>query len=137
MVAGDHPENDESPLLEEQDIEFNQMSIGMARWIVHLGRLDIMFALGCLDRFAAVPREGHFTRVLKIFGYLKKYPNREICANTKIQKFVDLERYECNWVEQYQYAKEEIPEGLPNAYGPAVKVICFVDSDHAHETTTR
>ena len=69
MVKGDHPEQDQFPLLGALDIEFYHMLIGMARWIVHLGRMDIMFALGCLDRFNAGPREGHFDRVLKIFGY--------------------------------------------------------------------
>ena len=81
MTAGDHPEEDESELLDAQDKEFYQMLIGMARWIVHLGRMDIMFALSCLDRFSAAPRQGHFDRLLKIWGYLKNFPNQEFVVN--------------------------------------------------------
>ena len=113
------------------------MLIGMERWIVHLGRMDIMFALGCLDRFNATPKERHFDRVLKIFGYLKKYPSQEICTNTKIQKFKNLECYECDWTEKYPFAKEEIPNDKLKAYGPRVKITCYIDNNCAHKTENR
>eukprot|EP00957_Ditylum_brightwellii_P102289 7797719-Ditylum_brightwellii.AAC.2 len=41
MVAGDHPELDDSRVLNNRDNQQYQMLIGMLNWIVTLGRLDI------------------------------------------------------------------------------------------------
>ena len=137
MTAGDHPELDESELLDHQDKEFYQMLIGMARWVIHLGRIDIMFALSCLDRFSAAPRQGHFDRLIKVWGYLKKFPSREFCVNPNKFLVDDEVKEVSNWTEQYPYAKEDIPPDRPNSYGPSIKITCFVDSDHAHEKKNR
>ena len=50
----------------------------MVNWVVCLRRLDISLATSSLSSFTACPREGHQDRVLRIFGYLKKYRNRRI-----------------------------------------------------------
>ena len=57
------------------------MLIGMDMWVIHLGRIDIMFALSCLDRFSAAPCQGQFDRLIKVWGYLKKFPSRKFCVN--------------------------------------------------------
>ena len=56
----------------------------MERWILHLGRVDTMFALSSLDRFSNAPRKGHFEKLKRIFEFLKNYPNREVCIDPKI-----------------------------------------------------
>ncbi|MGH7954773.1 MAG: reverse transcriptase domain-containing protein, partial [Gloeomargaritales cyanobacterium] len=99
MVAGDHPEEDESEILSASDRELYQMLIGMAQWIVNLGRLDIIFALSSLNRFSSCPREGHMDRVLKIFGFLKKYPNRSICMSNFKQDFSHFEEVKADWTQ--------------------------------------
>ncbi|MGH7974607.1 MAG: hypothetical protein ACREBR_03710, partial [bacterium] len=137
MTAGDHPEEDASELLSSTDRELYQMLIGMAQWIVNLGRLDIIFALSSLNRFSSCPREGHLDRVFKIFGYLKKYPNRAICCNAFKQDFDSYEEVITNWTQDYRDAKEEIPNNAPEALGSSIKITCYVDSDHAHDAVTR
>ncbi|MGH7955112.1 MAG: Ty1/Copia family ribonuclease HI, partial [Gloeomargaritales cyanobacterium] len=137
MVAGDHPEEDESEILCTSDRELYQMLIGMAQWIVNLGRLDIIFALSSLNRFSSCPREGHMDRVLKIFGFLKKYPNRSICMSNFKQDFSHFAEVKTDWTQEYGDAKEELPSNAPTALGSSVRITCYVDSDHAHDTVTR
>ena len=39
-----------------------------------MGRFDIRYALTSLNRFSAAPRQGHLTRLIKLFGYLQTVP---------------------------------------------------------------
>ena len=138
MTKGDHPELDMSEELGSSDRELYQMLIGMARWAIQLGRIDIMFAVSALDRFATAPRQGHFDRILKVWGYLKKFPNRAFCINPAIPpEYDDLEDMQFEWVEQYPEACEEIPVTAIPPKGPKVVISCFVDSDHAHDKENR
>ena len=70
----DHPEIDSSPLLGETQHRLYQQLVGMAEWAVQIGRFDIHYALTSLNRFSAAPRQGHLTRLIKIFGYLQTMP---------------------------------------------------------------
>ena len=50
------------------------MLFGMAEWAVQIRRIDICYALTSLNILSATPREGHLTRLIKIFGYLQTVP---------------------------------------------------------------
>jgi hypothetical protein len=75
MKAGDHPEEDLSPLLDNELHREYQSLIGMLQWAVSLCRIDICYVTSSMSRFCAAPRQGHLSRVLRIWGYLKKYIN--------------------------------------------------------------
>ncbi|MGH7954683.1 MAG: Ty1/Copia family ribonuclease HI [Gloeomargaritales cyanobacterium] len=137
MIAGDHPEQDRSEVLNPSDKEIYQMLIGKALWTINLGRFDILFAVSSLDRYSNCPRTGHFMRILKVFGYLKKYPSRSFCVNPKIQNYSKFDKYEYSWLEQYPDAIEEIPSEAPEPLGKEIVITCHVDSDHAHDTESR
>eukprot|EP00957_Ditylum_brightwellii_P016105 1212872-Ditylum_brightwellii.AAC.1 len=83
MVAGDHPELDDTKVLDDMAHQQYQMLIGMLNWIVTLGRLDIAYAVSSLARFVACPPKGHSDRALYVFGCLKKKPNRRIRIDSK------------------------------------------------------
>ena len=57
----------------------------MSEWAVQIGKFDIRYALTYLNRFSAALREGHITRLVKIFGYLQSVPGRRkgIVVSTK------------------------------------------------------
>ncbi len=78
MKPGDHPEEDETPILDNEQYRLYQSMIGMLQWTVSIGRLGICYAVSSMSRFCVSPREGHLHRVFRIFGYLKKYPNKSI-----------------------------------------------------------
>ena len=74
----DHPELDDSSLLEEPDIKIYQSLIGSLQWAITLGRFDISVSVMVMSCFCIAPRVGHMERLKKIFGYLRKYPDRAI-----------------------------------------------------------
>ena len=75
-TPNDHPELDNTPLLDETGITRYQSNIGICQWISTAGRFDIAFAVSSLSQFSNKPREGHLKRTEKILGYLKKYTKR-------------------------------------------------------------
>jgi hypothetical protein len=70
VSQGYQPELDASPELSPRQANYFQGLIGVLRWIIELGRIDIMVSVAMLSRFLAAPREGHLNEVLHIFAYL-------------------------------------------------------------------
>jgi hypothetical protein len=142
MTAGDHPELDDSPLLNDDKHRKYQMIIGMLNWVVTIGRLDVAFSTSSLSRFTACPREGHLDRSLHVFGYLKKRPNRRIVVDSRDPIFENCEDdfeidYTVELESMYPDAFEEIDANLPEAMFDELAITAFVDSDHAHDKVTR
>ena len=72
------PELDVSRELNVTDAAYYQSLIGILRWIVELGRVDVCLEVPIMSSQFALPREGHLEQVLHIFAYLKKYHNTEL-----------------------------------------------------------
>jgi hypothetical protein len=71
-------ELDVTPELSPQEAAYYQSLIGILRWIVELGRVDICLEIYMMSSHVALPREGHLVRVFHIFTHLKKYHNTEV-----------------------------------------------------------
>lgn len=86
------------------------------------------------------PREDHLIRVFRIFGYLKKYPNKVIGIVEKdpiIHKELLQESTTNHDVEdQYAYAHEDMDDHFREPKGTELPVSIFFDSDHAHDKKT-
>ena len=65
------PEIDESKELNHEMASWYASLIGMLRWMVEIGQVDIITKLSLMSSHMAMPREGHLDTVLHIFGYLK------------------------------------------------------------------
>ena len=72
------PQLDVSEELSPSDASYYQSLIGMFRWIVELGCVDICLEVSMMSSHWVLPRKGHMEQVLQIFGYLKKYHNVEL-----------------------------------------------------------
>ena len=72
------PELDVTPELEPTEASFYASLIGMLRWIVELGRIEICLEVSMMSSHLALPREGHLQEVLHKFAHLKKYHNSEL-----------------------------------------------------------
>ena len=119
-----------------------QMLIGMLNWVVTIGRFDVAHATMSLSRFSACPRKGHLERVLKVFGYLKRRPNRRIVVDSRSPDFSGFEEdfskdYASILGEDYPEASEEVDSNLPKPLVDELDITVFVDSDHAHDKITR
>ena len=118
------------------------MLIGMLNWLVTIGRIDVAYATSSMSRFTACPRKGHLERVMKIYGYLKKYSNRRIVIDSSDPKIEgDAEAMDVDYTvvfkDQYPDAVEEIDEKVPEPRVDEMEIIAFVDSDHAHDKVTK
>ena len=136
-TPGDHPELDDSPLLNEDETRHYQSNIGICQWISTAGRLDIAFAVSSLSRFSHAPREGHLDRTKKILGYLKKYMKRgyvidprDPILNAKYETVVP------DFGNQYSDFVEETDLRLPTPLMKELSLNIFVDANHGHDKMT-
>ena len=137
IADGYRPELDATPELDVRRANYYQGLIGILRWIVELGRIDITTAVSHMSRFMANPREGHLEQTLHIFAYLKKYDKSAIVFDDTTPDFDESRFTRPDWSEYYPDAAEPIPPNAPAPRGNAVTTTCFVDADHAGCRVTR
>ena len=131
------PELDVTPELTPERSNFYQSQIGVLRWMVELGRIDIITEVSLLASHLALPRDGHLDAVLHIFGYLKKKHNSRVVLDPTYPE-IDMGMFKkCDWKDFYGDAVEAIPPNAPEPRGKEVDLRLFVDSDHAGEKLTR
>ena len=61
-----------------QGVKIYQELIGILRWSVEIGRVDILLEVLLLSSHLALPIVGHLQAVYHIFGYLKQVPKRKL-----------------------------------------------------------
>jgi hypothetical protein len=136
--AGYHPEVDDSPMLEADDVQLYQSYIGILRWAVELGRIDLAHVAGVLARFSAAPREGHMVAVLRVFAYAKKHIESKLVFDPLMKDFSDIMWPENDWKQFYPEADEEVlPGNMPEPRGNSVQINMFCDAAHATCLSTR
>jgi len=134
---GYRPELDYSPLLSPETANFYQQLIGMLRWTVELGRIDIHLAVTLLSSYMMQPREGHLIEVLRIFSFLKYNANSTMIFDHLPVNWEEEAFPKHDWSTFYADAKEELPPNMPEARGNPVQINCFTDADHAGNRITR
>ena len=139
MAPGYRPELDQSPELSLKDMAWYQEMIGVLRWAVELGRLDIYNAVTQLASQMASPREGHLEALLRIFAWLDVHPRSGIVADPKIPNIDFASFKEVDWHDYYPGAREILPPGtdMPEPLGQSVIISVYVDADHAGDRVTR
>jgi hypothetical protein len=69
MPKGYRPEMDSSEELGPDQASYYHSQIGVMRWMVELGRVDIITEVSMLASHLALPRAGHLEAVFQIFTY--------------------------------------------------------------------
>ena len=72
------PELDDSTPLDANAASYFQTLIGVMRWMVEIGRIDIATEVSILSSHLAYPREGHLDIALHIMGYLRAKHNSRL-----------------------------------------------------------
>ena len=141
MSATFVPELDTSEELNPEGVTSYQEMIGVLRWAIELGRVDILHEVSILSQYQASPREGHMEEVLHIFAYLKKKPKLTLYFNPDdpvIDENIFSEHSkEDDFKELYRDAEEQMPDRMPTPLGPPVNITAFVDASHASNKVTR
>ena len=132
---------DDSPLLPIEGHRQYQKYMGMLVWCVSLGRIDIAYAVNELGRYSASPREGHLMRVLRVFRYLKRFPDSAVCFDIRMpddeeHRKIDGTKQEI-FKEYYPDAEDVLPTHMPEPKGMEVRLTVYVDANHAPDPTTR
>ena len=128
---------DTTPTLGPVLASFYQSQVGILRWIVELGRVDIVTEASLLASQLALPREGHLEAVFHLFLYLRNKHNSCMAFDPTYPE-IDMSDFKvCDWENFYTGAKEALPPNAPQPQGKEVDLRLFVDSDHAGDKLTR
>ena len=137
-LASDYrPELEISPELKSDGVQLYQEMIGVLRWAVELGRVDILLEVSLMSTHMAMPREGHLQQLYRIFGYLKIYSKRKIAFDHQHPSISERMFKTYDWYDFYRDATEAIPDDMPLPRGNIMSTHCFVDASHGSDRTTR
>ena len=133
-------ELDVTPELDEKYSSYFQSLVGVLRWIVELGRVDVCLECSMLSSHLCLPREGHLEQLLQCFAYLKKHHNAELVFDPTYPE-INMSDFEVrDWTTSefgHVQGKEDLPPNIPEARGAGFAMRCKVDADHASNTVTR
>ena len=122
-------EIDVSPELNAVDASYYQSLIGVVRWLVELGRVDICTEVLTLSSCLTLPREGHLLQLFCMFSYLEKQYNCEMVFDHTVPTIDKNDFPKENW-DNTVYSnekgelKEEIPTNLPTSLGNEFHYAC-------------
>jgi hypothetical protein len=113
--------------------------IGILRWAVKIGQIDIYLEVSLLSQYQANPRFGHLEAIYHIFAYLKKHPDMGRLAYDSKRSDIDeiIFQHNTDWTEFYGDFEEELPPNMPKLRGRSVTISTFVDANHAGNVITR
>jgi len=132
-----HPELDNSEFLNDEYVEVYQSYMGILRWAVELGRIDLAQAASLMARFQAAPRTDHLTKVLGIFAYIKKHLQSRIVFDYRTRDWSNIAWTSHDWKDYYPDAHEVMPTNAPPPRGKAIQISMFCDASHATDLITR
>jgi hypothetical protein len=137
LEPNDHPELDDTELLESEGIKQYQSMIGAAQWAISLGRFDIHTSVMTMSHFRIAPRIGHLERLKRLYGYLKRYKDGAI--RVRVDK-PDLSQYptvDYDWLHSvYGNVQEVIPADIPEPLGETVVTSSYSDANLQHDMLT-
>ena len=138
LPYGYKPELDVTDECDAEMTSRYQQLIGILRWAVELGRIDIQTEVAVLSQYQANPRLGHLEGLYLIFHFLWKNPKKRLVMDPT-EPLIDEGTFNINadWMEFYGDLVEEDPPGMPEPLGRPVIQSTFVDSDHASNVVTR
>ena len=134
---GDYePEPDTTQTLNPELSSWYASLIRMLRWMVEIGRVDIITEVSKMASQMASPREGHLDALLHIFGFLRINHNSRMAYDPSYPT-IDMDAFKPNdWKSFYGNVEESIPSNAPEPRGKDVDLRLYVDSDHAGEKHT-
>jgi hypothetical protein len=71
--------------------------IGVLRWAVELGRIDIAVEISMLSLHLACPRVGHLDAVFHIFSYLNQYNKSILAFDPSKVSWSEADQIDYNW----------------------------------------
>jgi hypothetical protein len=99
LASGYRPKLDALPELDKNRASYFASLMGVLRWCIDLGRINIIVEVNLLARFQACPREGHLEQMFHLFAYLKRYSQSSLVFDWT-EPSLDMTMFkECDWKE--------------------------------------
>jgi hypothetical protein len=132
------PELDVSRELGPDKVQRYQQIIGILRWAIELGRVDILHEVSIMSQYQANPREGHLEALYLIVHFLSNNPMKRIVFDPSTPLTNEEDFFgDADWTEFYGDIEEEDPPNMPEPLGHPVQITMFVDANHANNVVTR
>jgi len=131
------PQTDVSQELNGDGISRYLQLIGMLRWAIELGRIDIDLEVAMMAPYSASPRVGHIEALYTIFSYLMMHDELALAFDATKPDIDESAFQEVDWKDLYGEVEEELPPKMPEPLGRPVTISCFVDANHAGNVVTR
>ena len=122
------PEVDGIPELYEREASYHQSLIGILRWMVEMGRLDICMEVSAMSSFVTMPREGNFQKLLHLFAYLKIHHNAHKVFDPSYPEIYEEDIKKHDWSDIYGYEPETVPYNAPMPLGSEFMMRDYVDA---------
>jgi len=130
------PELDVSDYCSEEEASYYMQQMGVLRWAVELGRIDICTEVSMMASFQAAPRKGHLDAVFHIFAFLKKHPKAKLIFDSSRAPHIPVPD-KPQWSDFYDATPESLPPGAPPPLGESVQTTTFADSSFASDQVSR
>ena len=139
FTTGYHPEIDTTAELDPIEAAYYQSAlIGIIRWIVELGHVDITAEASMMASCMAMPCRGHLDQLFHMFAFLKNKHNSEMVFDPSEPDIDETQFSGETWTDTvYGDCSKDIPPNAPACQGFGFKICAFVDFDHAGDSVTR
>ena len=124
-------------MLNDEDSTYYQSLIGILRWIVEMGRIDICMEVSAMSSFIAAPRYDHLLQVLHIFAYLKCHHSARLVFDPSYPDINHDDFPRKDWSGFYGEEKETLPLNAPSSKGKEFIIRAYVDALFAGCKLTR
>ena len=139
------PELDVSDQCTQEEHQFYMQMVGIARWMIEIGRLDIAYEIYLMSRYLANPQIGHLIQMIHLFQYLHCNQGMDLIydpTRIHVRESSILPHQRASYKAKdlcalYPDAIDFTPPNMPMPLGMAVQINAFVDADLVGETTTR
>ena len=106
---GYDPELDIYPELDPDAVSFYLRIIGILRWMIELGKIDMITKVSLLSSHIALTREGHLEAAVHVMTHVGQKYNSRLFYDPLYPEIDRNVFKECDWSEFYRDAKGAIP----------------------------
>ena len=101
MTPDYDPEIDTTDLCYDAEKDKYWQCISEMKWVINLGRIDIMYATIVISQYCPDHCKGHLSKIQHLYDYLKKYTSTSINFNTEMTAYDDFNMIKGNWGNLY------------------------------------
>ena len=123
--------------LEQELASWYHYFIGMLRWMVEIGRVDIITEVSMMASEMATPRKVRLEAVLNLFVFIRQNYNSRMNFDPTYPTINMIDFKECKWKDFYSELKQVTPPNASEKRGKEFDPRWYVDSNNTGEKKAR